>query len=118
MFYAYMLASGRNGTLYTGSTEDLLNRVEQHRTKTYPGFTARYGVERLVWFEVHPSREAAFRRERQIKEWRRGWKLLLIEAENPRWVDLGEGLEQRLADLEMHALRDETPAHVPASPLI
>ena len=71
-----------------------------------------------MWFEVHPSREDAFRRERQIKEWRRGWKLLMIEALNPRWVDLGDGLEERPAELEMQALRDETPGHVPASPLI
>jgi putative endonuclease len=92
MFHVYMLASRRNGTLYTGSTDDLLKRVWEHRTKARGGFTARHGVSRLVWFENHWSREAAFRRERQIKEWRRGWKLRLIEARNPTWRDLYEEL--------------------------
>jgi len=92
MFYVYILASLRNGTLYTGSTDDLLKRVAEHREKLRDGFTARYAVSRLVWYEAHNSRETAFLRERRIKEWRREWKLDLIERMNPEWADLFETL--------------------------
>ncbi|RSB47986.1 MULTISPECIES: GIY-YIG nuclease family protein [Brevundimonas] len=92
MFYVYILASRPNGTLYTGSTDDLLKRVVEHREKLRGGFTAKYAVSRLVWYEVHDSREAAFVRERRIKEWRREWKLDLIERMNPEWADLFETL--------------------------
>ena len=87
-FYTYILASRRNGTLYTGSTDDLLKRVVGHQEKLRRGFTARHGVARLVWFELHGTRDEAFRRERQIKEWKRVWKLDLIERKNPGWDDL------------------------------
>jgi len=87
-FYTYILAGRRNGTLYTGSTDDLLKRVVEHREKLRGGFTARYDVSRLVWYERHGTRDEAFRRERQIKEWRREWKLDLIERMNPGWDDL------------------------------
>ena len=89
-FFTYIVASGRNGTLYTGSTDDLIRRVSEHRDKIRPGFTAKYGVAILVWYEVHETRHAAFIRERQIKEWKRLWKLELIERTNPGWVDLWE----------------------------
>ena len=92
MFYVYILASRPNGTLYTGSTDDLLKRIVEHREKLRGGFTAKYDVLRLVWYEVHDSREAAFVRERRIKEWRREWKLDLIERMNPEWADLFETL--------------------------
>jgi putative endonuclease len=87
-FYVYMLASGRNGTLYIGMTDDLPARVCQHKEKVLPGFTSKYGVDRLVWFEAHGSREDAFRRERQMKKWNRAWKLELVERFNPGWRDL------------------------------
>jgi putative endonuclease len=87
-FYTYIVANRRNGTLYTGSTDDIARRVYEHREKVFKGFTARYGVSRLVWYEVHHSREAAFQRERQIKAWKRAWKLELIEGDNPDWDDL------------------------------
>lgn len=87
-FYTYILAGRRNGTLYTGSTDDLLKRVVEHREKLRGGFTARYDVSRLVWYEHHGTRDEAFRRERQIKEWRREWNLDLIERMNPAWDDL------------------------------
>ena len=92
MFYVYMLASDRNGTLYVGHTDNLIERVRQHRDKDLPGFTAKYGLSRLVWFEEHGSREAAFARERQIKKWYRAWKLRTIEAANPEWRDLYDEL--------------------------
>jgi len=88
VFYTYIVASKRNGTLDPGSTDDIINRVTEHREKVRPGFTAKYGVSMLVWYEAHGSREDAFRRERQIKEWRRVWKLRLIEDHNPTWRDL------------------------------
>lgn len=90
-FCTYILASRRNGTLYVGMTDDLTGRIAQHRAGTFPGFTRKHGVKLLVWFEAHESRNAAFRRERQIKKWNRAWKLRLIEAENPDWRDLAEG---------------------------
>ena len=97
MFYTYILASGGNGTLYVGSTDDLRRRIHRHKTKQERGFTARYGVDKLVWFENFELRENAFRRERRIKEWRRSWKILLIEAENPTWRDLYDDLNNLLA---------------------
>jgi putative endonuclease len=88
VFYTYILASRRNGTLYAGSTDNLARRMVEHQEGALRGFSTRYGVHRLVWFEGHETREAAFRRERQIKEWRRIWKLHLIEDANPDWIDL------------------------------
>lgn len=91
-FFVCILASKRNGTLYVGSTDGLVKRIWHHKTKTLGGFTAKYDVNMLVWFERHDAREAAFKRERQIKEWNRAWKLELIEKENPEWRDLFETL--------------------------
>jgi putative endonuclease len=96
VFYTYILASQRNGTLYTGSTDDLAKRVFEHKEKVRPGFTSRYGVHLLVWFESFEMRETAFRRERQIKEWRRSWKLRMIEDQNPDWRDLNDDLNNLL----------------------
>ncbi len=87
-FYAYILASRRNGTLYTGSTDDLARRVWEHKEKVRPGFTWKYGVTMLVWYEPIETREGAVVRERQIKKWERAWKLRLIEEMNPDWADL------------------------------
>jgi putative endonuclease len=88
VFFVYLLASGLRGTLYVGVTSDLLKRIWEHKTKAVAGFTARYGVDRLVWYERHENAEAAIRREKQIKEWKRDWKFNLIERENPHWIDL------------------------------
>ena len=87
-FYVYILARQRNGTLYVGMTDDLAKRVWMHRNGVLPGFTKKYGVKMLVWYELHDSRESAFSRERQIKKWNRVWKLELIEKANPGWRDL------------------------------
>jgi putative endonuclease len=88
----YMLASGRHGTLYTGVTSDLMARVHQHRSGTFPGFTKRNHVKRLVWYEVGGDMASAIRREKQLKEWKRDWKAVLIEKENPFWEDLAISL--------------------------
>jgi len=87
-FFVYILASERNGTLYIGMTDDLVKRIWQHRNNVIPGFTQRYGVKTLVWYERHESRESAFARERQMKKWNRAWKLEVIEESNPDWRDL------------------------------
>jgi len=88
MFYVYMLSSQPFGTLYIGMTVDLVKRVWEHKEKALPGFTANHGVDGLVWCEEHESLESAFVRERQIKKWKRAWKIELIEATNPQWIDL------------------------------
>ena len=93
-FYVYILASGRNGTIYTGVTNDILRRVYEHKTEAMRGFTSRYGVKRLVWFEAHPSISHAIQREKNLKHWSRAWKLALIEEANPGWRDLYEDIMQ------------------------
>ena len=91
-FWVYILASRRNGTLYIGMTDDLVRRVWQHRQGLILGFTKKYGIKMLVWYEQHETRESALRRERQMKKWNRAWKLDVIERFNPAWNDLAEGL--------------------------
>jgi putative endonuclease len=86
--YVYMLASGPNGTLCIGVTPDLIRRVWQHRESAVPGFTETYQVKHLVWFESHDDIVEAITREKQIKEWKRAWKLRLIHQLNPQWRDL------------------------------
>ena len=84
----YLLASQRNGTLYVGVTSDLVNRVWQHRTDEMDGFSKKYNVHLLVWYEQHPSMESAIIREKAIEKWKRAWKVVLIEESNPDWGDL------------------------------
>jgi putative endonuclease len=87
-FYVYILASERNGTLYTGVTADLVGRTWQHREGGLEGFTKKYSVKRLVYYEVYGDAENAITREKRIKKWRREWKIELIEKVNPGWKDL------------------------------
>jgi putative endonuclease len=89
-FYVYILASQRNGTLYTGHTDSLDRRMVQHREGRGSDFTRKYGVKRLVWYETFATREGAFARERAIKKWNRAWKIEMIERSNPGWGDLYE----------------------------
>jgi putative endonuclease len=91
-YFVYLMASGKDGTLYVGVTNDLIRRGFEHRTGAVQGFTKRYGVNRLVWFESTASIEAAIRKEKQIKDWKREWKIALIEKENPEWSDLYDAL--------------------------
>ena len=84
----YIMASRRHGTLYTGVTSTLPKRVYQHREGLIPGFTKKYGVKRLVWYEPHESMTAAIQREKTIKKYKREWKINLIERDNPNWDDL------------------------------
>jgi putative endonuclease len=89
-YYVYIMGSKRNGTLYTGITGDLIRRTYQHRNGLLSGFTKKYGVTQLVWYEVHQDVNEAIKREKNIQAWKRQWKLRLIEESNPEWNDLYE----------------------------
>jgi putative endonuclease len=84
----YILASKRNGTLYIGVTSDLAKRIWEHKNNMVEGFTKRYGIHHLVWYELHENMESAIQREKRLKDWKRAWKLELIESGNPDWKDL------------------------------
>jgi putative endonuclease len=86
--FVYIMASGRNGTIYTGSTSDLVQRAWQHRNGLVNGFTRDHGCKLLVWYEVHDDLQEARQRELQLKKWKRQWKLSTIETMNPDWADL------------------------------
>lgn len=88
----YIMAKFRNGAIYVGVTSNLMQRVYQHREGVVPGHSKRHGIKRLVWFEMHNTMESAIKREKQIKNWKRIWKLALLEKENPTWRDLAEDL--------------------------
>ena len=91
-FYVYILASNIGGTLYIGVTSDLVRRVWEHRSKVAAGFTEKYGIHRLVYFEQFDDAENAIRREKRLKKWNRAWKIRLIEERNPNWDDLYPGI--------------------------
>jgi putative endonuclease len=92
MHYVYLTASRKHGTLYLGVTNNLVRRIYEHKTHAVPGFTAQYNVVRLVWYEVYDDPISAITREKDIKKWRRDWKIRLIEDENPEWLDLYPGI--------------------------
>ena len=91
-YYVNIMASKKNGTLYIGVTNDLRRRVWQHKSDVHEGFTKKYGVHSLVWFEATYDIQGAIQREKQMKKWNRQWKINLIERENPEWADLYEEL--------------------------
>lgn len=91
-YYVYILASGRNGTLYIGVTSDLIRRVYEHKNNLVEGFTQKYDIHDLVYYEVTESVESAINREKQMKKWNRAWKIRVIEKNNPEWKDLYSGL--------------------------
>ena len=87
-FYVYILASKKNGTLYVGVTSDLVKRIWQHKNNALGGFTHKYNVHDIVFYEKHECAESAIRREKRLKFWKRQWKIELIESNNPQWIDL------------------------------
>ena len=91
-FYVYILSSQTRGTLYVGVTSNLTKRVYEHKNGLVEGFTKKYGVHRLVYYEIAKDAETALSRERQMKKWNRAWKLRLIEEQNPEWADLFDSL--------------------------
>ena len=91
-YYVYLLASKKHGTLYLGVTNDIVRRVYEHKTKAVPGFTSRYNITRLVWFEIYDDPISAISREKELKKWKRDWKAQLIQEKNPNWDDLYESI--------------------------
>jgi putative endonuclease len=91
-YFVYILSSQRNGTLYSGVTSNLIKRVWEHKNNLVPGFTSKYEIHHLVYYEVHNDINLAITREKRIKSWKRKWKLELIEKKNPGWKDLYYGL--------------------------
>ncbi len=87
-YYVYILASKRNGTLYIGVTSNLIKRVYEHKKNLVDGFTKKYNIYKLVYYEITDDAESAIRREKQLKKWNRKWKINLIENSNPEWIDL------------------------------
>jgi putative endonuclease len=91
-YYVYILASRRDGAIYGGITNDIVRRTYEHRTKTIQGFTSKYNITRLVWFEIYDDPISAISREKELKKWKRSWKVQLIEVKNPQWDDLYESI--------------------------
>lgn len=93
-YYVYILAKGRNSTLYTGFTSNLVKRIWEHKNELADGFTKKYGIKTLVDYETHEDYDAALKREKQLKKWRRQSKMKLIESMNPKWLDLYDSISR------------------------
>jgi putative endonuclease len=91
-YCVYILASRKNGAIYVGITNDLVRRIYEHRAKAVHGFTSKYNITRLVWFEIYDDPISAISREKELKKWKRAWKTQLVEAQNPHWNDLYESI--------------------------
>jgi putative endonuclease len=91
-YFVYIAASTKDGAIYIGITNDIVRRIFEHRTKAAPGFTSKYNTTRLVWFEIYDDPISAISREKELKKWKRAWKIQLIEAQNPQWNDLYESI--------------------------
>ena len=91
-YYVYLLASRKDGSIYLGVTNDIVRRIYEHRTKAVRSFASKYNITRLVWFEIYDDPISAISREKELKKWKRTWKVELIEAENPQWNDLYESI--------------------------
>ena len=91
-YYVYILASRKDGAIYVGMTNDIVRRIYEHRTKVIQGFTSKYNITRLVWFEIYDDPISAISREKELKKWKKAWKVQLIESQNPRWNDLYESI--------------------------
>ena len=107
-YWVYILASGPCGWLYVGMTNDLIRRVDEHKSGQFDGYTREHGKDQLVWFERHQYVDQAILREKRIKRWLRAWKFSLVEETNPRWLDLyGEMVATRLPAQPQGAVREE-----------
>jgi len=91
-YYVYIIASRKDGAIYIGVTNNIVRRIYEHRTKAVKGFTSKYNIMRLVWFQIYHDPISAISREKELKKWKRSWKVQLIEARNPRWNDLYESI--------------------------
>ncbi|WP_051279812.1 GIY-YIG nuclease family protein [Hellea balneolensis] len=101
-FWTYIITNAYKGTLYTGHTDDIGTRMEQHITGAFESFSKRYKLKHLIWYQEFETRDEAFKKERQIKEWKRQWKLNLIEDMNPLWVDIHSSPMWPLPGMGMH----------------
>jgi putative endonuclease len=91
-YYVYIIASRRDGAIYIGVTNDIVRRIYEHRIKAVPGFASKYNITQLVWFEIYDDPISAITREKELKKWKRSWKVQLIEKDNPEWNDLYESI--------------------------
>jgi putative endonuclease len=91
-YFVYIIASRKDGAIYIGVSNDIVRRIFEHRNKVVPGFASKYNITRLVWFEMYDDAISAISREKQLKKWKRSWKIQLIEAENPQWNDLYDSI--------------------------
>ena len=91
-YYVYIIASRKDGAIYIGVTNDIVRRIHEHRIKAVPGFASKYNITRLVWFEIYEDPISAISREKELKKWKRAWKVQLIETQNPQWDDLYESI--------------------------
>jgi putative endonuclease len=91
-YYVYILASRKDGAIYVGITNDIVRRIYEHRIKAVRGFTSKYNITRLVWFEIYDDPISAISREKELKKWKRAWKVQLVDAQNPQWNDLYESI--------------------------
>ena len=91
-YYVYLIASRKDGAIYLGVTNNIVRRIYEHRIKAVPGFASRYNITQLVWFEIYDDPVSAISREKEMKKWKRDWKVALIEAQNPQWSDLYESI--------------------------
>jgi putative endonuclease len=91
-YYVYIIASRKDGAIYIGVSNDIVRRIYEHRIKAVPGFAFKYNITRLVWFEIYDDPISAISREKELKKWKRAWKIQLIEAQNPQWDDLYESI--------------------------
>ena len=91
-YYVYIIASRKDGAIYIGVTNDIVRRIFEHRARAAPGFTTKYNITRLVWFEIYDDPVSAISREKELKKWKRSWKVQLIEKDNPEWNDLYESI--------------------------
>jgi putative endonuclease len=98
--YVYILSNKKRGTLYIGFTDNLIRRINEHKNKIYKGFSAKYNLDKLMYYEVLSSAEESQQREQQLKKWNRQWKIELIEKENPEWKDLSQDLGKYLTEIE------------------
>ena len=94
MFYVYIIANRKQGAIYTGHCDNLRKRIFEHKAEHYSGHSTKYKINRLMWFEIHETRDSAFKRERQIKEWKRAWRITLFKDSNPNWDDLSANLTE------------------------
>jgi putative endonuclease len=111
-YFVYILANKKDGILYMGFTDNIVRRVGEHKNKKYSGFTEKYNIKKLIYFEKYSTAEEAKTREKQIKRWKREWKIELIEKENPDWIDLSQNFQKYLSSMEFLEFIHKNPESI------